>query len=84
MHRGKGMEYKCVYLPWLRDDVLPSKRDLAKAEDEEMINEVMISEANLLSVAITRAKHQVWLSYSGRPSNLITRYINWQKDFSKH
>ena len=76
MHRGKGMEFSYVYLPCLRDDVIPSRRDIEKAEDEEMLNEIMLSEANLLSVAITRAKHQVWLSYSGRPSSLITRYIS--------
>lgn len=75
MHRGKGMEFSYVYLPCLREDVIPSKRDLEKAEDEEMLNEIMLSEANLLSVAITRAKHQVWLSYSGNPSGLIKRYI---------
>ncbi len=76
MHRGKGMEFSYVYLPCLRDDVIPSKRDLEKAQDDdEMLNEIMLSEANLLSVAITRAKHQVWLSYSGTPSAMIKRYI---------
>ncbi len=75
MHRGKGMEYAYVYLPRLRDDQIPRKQDIDKAEDETMLNEVMLSEANLLSVAITRAKYRVWLSYSGTPSRLIREYI---------
>ncbi|MBQ6563585.1 MAG: DNA helicase, partial [Clostridia bacterium] len=75
MHRGKGMEYAYVYLPCLCRDILPSRRDLEKAADEEMLHEIYLSEANLLSVAITRAKKQVWLSYSGRPSELMERYI---------
>jgi superfamily I DNA/RNA helicase len=76
MHRGKGMEFAYVYLPALREDVIPSKRDIEKAEgNEDTINEILLSEANLLSVAITRAKRQVWLSYSGSPSELIERYI---------
>ena len=75
MHRGKGMEFTFVYLPCLRDDVLPNKRDLERAEDAETVNDIILSEANLLSVAITRAKQRVWLSYSGTPSTLIRRYI---------
>ena len=69
------MEYSYVYLPCLRDDLIPRKQDIEKAEDDIMLNETLLSEANLLSVAITRAKHRVWLSYSGTPSELIKRYL---------
>ena len=75
MHRGKGMEFSYVYLPCLREDVIPGKHDLDKARENETLGELMLSEANLLSVAITRAKYQVWLSYTCRPSALIRRYI---------
>ena len=72
MHRGKGMEYSYVYLPCLREGAIPLKTDLKKvAGDKELTDELMLSEANLLAVAITRAKRQVWLSYSGKPSVLI-------------
>ena len=74
-HRGKGMEYTHVCLPYLCVDFIPSKRDMEKATDEEMPSELLLSEANLLSVAITRAKKQVWLSYFRKPSELIERYI---------
>lgn len=75
MHRGKGMEYTYVCLPCLCADIIPSKREIEKATDEEILSELLLSEANLLSVAITRAKKQVWLSYYGKPSELIERYI---------
>jgi superfamily I DNA/RNA helicase len=77
MHRGKGMEFSYVYLPCLRDKDIPLKTDLKKVEgDKELYDELMLSEANLLAVAITRAKYQVWLSYSGKPSTLIQGYIS--------
>ena len=63
MHRGKGMEYAYVCLPCLCADIIPNKREIEKATDEEML-------------AITRAKKQVWLSYYGKPSELIERYIS--------
>ncbi len=75
MHRGKGMEYTYVCLPCLCADIIPNKREIEKATDEEMLSELLLSEANLLSVAITRAKKQVWLSYYGKPSELIKRFI---------
>ncbi len=76
MHRGKGMEYSYVYLPCLRADLIPPEDDIAKAEDETVLNEIMLSEANLLSVAITRAKHRVWLSFSGETPELIQKYVD--------
>lgn len=76
MHRGKGMEFSYVYLPSLQQGILPSYRDIERAKDDEALKEVKLKEANLLSVAITRAKRQVWLSYSGRPSELIMGYIS--------
>ena len=75
MHRGKGMEYSYVCLPCLCADIIPSKRDIEKATEEETLSDLLLSEANLLSVAITRARKQVWLSYYGKPSELIERYI---------
>lgn len=76
MHRGKGMEFSYVYLPGLNDDVIPNKREMDKAEDDEMRREQLLKEANLLSVAVTRAKRKVWLSYSGKPSSLIKKMID--------
>lgn len=71
MHRVKGMEYAYVYIPFLKSDYMPSQRDLVKYEDESSKQEFIIQEANLLSVAMTRAKRYVWMSFSGEPSRFI-------------
>ena len=73
MHRVKGMEYACVYIPFMTGDYMPSKRELVNAEDEEARQEILLEEANLLSVAMTRAKRYVWLSYVGTPSQYIEK-----------
>ena len=65
------MEYTYVCLPCLCADIIPNKQEIEKATEEETLSELLLSEVNLLSVAITRAKKQVWLSYSGKPSELI-------------
>ena len=73
MHRVKGMEYACVYIPFMTSDYMPSRRELVNAEDEDAKQEILLEEANLLSVAMTRAKRYVWLSYSGTPSQYIEK-----------
>ncbi len=72
MHRSKGLEYTFVYLPCLNYTALPPTRDLEKAQSDGTEQELMVKESNILSVAITRAKRFVWLSYSGRPSVLLS------------
>ncbi len=71
LHRGKGLEYSYVFLPCLQDGILPPKQDMDKAGTQEEKDEIMLKERNLLSVAITRAKREVFLSYSGKPSVLL-------------
>ncbi len=75
MHKGKGLEFSYVYLPCLSDSSIPAPWELKKAETPEEKEEIMNSESNLLYVAITRARYQVWMSCSGEPSRLIERYL---------
>ena len=72
MHRSKGMEYTYVYLPYLNAGAIPSIKDLEKAKEDNTEQELMVKESNILSVAITRAKRFVWLSYWGKPSMLLS------------
>lgn len=71
MHRSKGMEYTYVYLPCLTNAAIPPAKDVEKARVEENEQELIVKECNTLSVAITRAKIFVWLSYAGQPSMLL-------------
>lgn len=71
IHAAKGLEFHTVFIPGLEDGLLPLNRSLLKfskldaaAEDEEK---------RLLYVALTRASHALYLSYSG------SRYLYGQK-----
>ena len=77
MHRSKGLEYAYVYLPHLDSVTIPFRRGLDKAIAEGTEQEFRVKECNTLSVAITRAKRFVWLSYFGKPSSLL---IVWDKN----
>jgi superfamily I DNA/RNA helicase len=54
VHAAKGLEFPCVYLINLAEDVFPNKRSLAEEGDEE--------ERRLFYVAITRAQRQLVFS----------------------
>ena len=74
MHRVKGMEFQCMYIVSINADTVPLPIQIEKAyEDEELIESIMKQEANLLAVAMTRAKRYAWISYSGSPSELLSR-----------
>ncbi|MBR5379006.1 MAG: UvrD-helicase domain-containing protein [Clostridia bacterium] len=68
MHRVKGMEFTCMYVVSVNDDVLPDKSAMEKAAEDDNTEDVLKQEANCLAVAITRAKKYVWISYFGSPS----------------
>ncbi|HVV57199.1 MAG TPA: ATP-dependent DNA helicase UvrD2 [Gaiellaceae bacterium] len=63
LHRAKGLEFDSVFLPRVEEKELPSRQARTAAEIDE--------ERRLLYVGITRAKRQVWLSWSGRRSRFL-------------
>lgn len=71
MHRVKGMEFRFVYIVGMTSSNLPPHNIVEKAENEDDRNDLMKQEANLLSVAISRAKEAVWISYCKEPSLLL-------------
>ena len=73
MHRVKGMEFSCVYIIGASSANMPPKEMMNHAETEEERQELMKQEANLLSVAMTRAKQIVWIAYEKTPSLLLKR-----------
>ena len=70
MHRVKGMEFTCMYIPYANSDFLPLRAEIRHAEQDE-IPDLMRQEANLLSVAMTRAKRKVLITYRGKPSPFL-------------
>jgi DNA helicase-2/ATP-dependent DNA helicase PcrA len=58
-HRAKGLEFDAVFLPRLQEKELPAPR----ADVDE--------ERRLLYVGLTRARRNLWLSWSGKPSRFL-------------
>ncbi len=69
LHSAKGLEYPCVYIIALEEELIPHRRSRENHEDLE-------EERRLLFVGITRAKEELQLSLAGyrmkRGSNLPT------------
>jgi DNA helicase II / ATP-dependent DNA helicase PcrA len=61
IHMSKGLEFKYVYIVGMEEDLFPSQMMLSSRADLE-------EERRLFYVAITRAKHKLFLSYA------LTRY----------
>lgn len=71
MHRVKGVEYTCMYVAYVNNEYLPLKYEIKHAEGDASKLEIKKQEANLLSVAMTRAKKKVMITYTGKPSPFL-------------
>lgn len=70
MHRAKGMEFSRVILFGVNDASLPSKlatEGLAASE----LADALLRERSLLYVAATRARDELVVTWSGKPSGLL-------------
>ncbi len=73
MHSAKGLEFDVIILPLFVDSVCPSQKELAKA-DKEQEEEILVTERNILYVALTRAKFRLYLTFSGTPSRFLNEF----------
>ena len=76
IHSAKGLEFPCVFLPGLEENVFPGMRSLDKPDDLE-------EERRLAYVAITRAKSRLFLThcqsrllYGSTSANRRSRFID--------
>jgi superfamily I DNA/RNA helicase len=68
MHRAKGLEFMAVAIVGMNDGVVPNIQAIRSAADEAGKQEIIESERMLVYVAATRAKKQLLVSSSGKPS----------------
>lgn len=73
-HRGKGLEFKAVFLPGLSKGVFPRPpRDQQGPEEAEEARELAISQ---LFVAMTRARDLLVILYDGEPTEVIAARVD--------
>jgi superfamily I DNA/RNA helicase len=72
MHRVKGLEFRCVAITGADDERIPEPRALTdKTADEVQHRLDLQREGCLLYVAATRAREDLWIGWSGRPSRYL-------------
>lgn len=71
MHRVKGLEFDCVLIAGVNDDVVPLNTLLSAATDSVNRKELYDAERSLLYVAVTRAKKELVISSFGKASRLL-------------
>jgi len=71
MHRAKGLEFKAVLVIGCTDTAIPSRGVLQRTNDPQDRESALASERRLLYVAMTRARDELTLSWSGTPSRFI-------------
>ena len=77
LHSAKGLEFNVVFLPGWEENLFPHQRSLDEGEN------ALEEERRLAYVAITRAKHRLYISmahsrrvYGQWQNNLPSRFIN--------
>ena len=76
MHAAKGLEFPVVFIVGMEEGLFPHSRSLLDSSELE-------EERRLCYVAITRAKHQLYLTYArrrlyfgSRMSNTVSRFLS--------
>lgn len=75
MHKIKGLEYDYVFIICANKDVLPLKIAVDSAGDEVEQREIRKREKNLLYVAATRARKQLYITAAGNISEFLDEAI---------
>lgn len=72
MHRAKGLEFKVVFVIDCNQGVVPHAFTLSKMRDQGDYDAAYERERQLLYVAITRARDEVFVTSVGKPSEFLT------------
>jgi len=71
MHGAKGLEFRFVFIVGCQDGQLPASAPISMASDEMERKKALRREKSLLYVAMTRAREQLYISWTGRLSPFL-------------
>ena len=72
MHRMKGLEYRAVAVVGASEGTLPFAPDVTALAEDPVQHELDLKrERCLLYVACTRAREDLWVGWSGHPSEFL-------------
>lgn len=71
MHGAKGLEFKVVFVAGIAEGVIPLPAALADLDDPTDIEDALTRERQLLYVCMTRARDEVFVTWSGEPSRFL-------------
>jgi DNA helicase-2/ATP-dependent DNA helicase PcrA len=71
LHTAKGLEWDYVFLPALREGVLPISQSTSSTLSDEAGLAAVAEERRLFYVGVTRAKDEIYLSFTGTPSRFL-------------
>ena len=72
VRRVKGLEYRCVAIVNCNEDQFPSEKEFEKIGDIKDEEDFFIKEINLLYVAMTRARDNLYISATNPPSSYLS------------
>ncbi|MDT3440355.1 MULTISPECIES: UvrD-helicase domain-containing protein [unclassified Pseudofrankia] len=73
MHGMKGLEFRCLAVVGVSDGLVPARSPVTPAEEDPYAHAVdLLQERCALFVACTRAREQLYVSWSGTPSPFLT------------
>lgn len=76
MHRMKGLEFRCVAVAGVGDDIVPMASAITAVEDDQVTHERDLQrERCIVFVACTRAREQLTVTWHGSPSRFLTGLV---------
>jgi len=80
MHRAKGLEFKAVLVHGAGADTVPHPKALASATDPRDRQDALDRERRLLYVAMTRARDELRVTWTGAPSPFLEPQTRAEQD----